>query len=477
MNYGNIGSKVTEYIRDLSDQKSNVAAVASTLAFFLILGFGFALRYEAYTKSEVPEYPHGDAAKYFLYAYNLKNFGIYGNPAMQLHPANIDKAFAREIVTPDAFINPGYPLFLSLFLGGEYKKEQLDAARFVQVLISALTILIAYAAFEPLGRIYSLGVAALLAINPHLINLNLFLLTEALFCFLLTLAVWFMSRARMNDKPLLFLFIGLMLAAATLTRPWIQGYLFVFMGYMAVSKLRIRYSNILLVFVGAAILTTPWIARNMLILGEPGDPSMSVMSIHHGMYPDMMYEGNSESLGYAYRYDPMSPELGKSLDVTLRELKRRASEKPADYLRWYLIGKSQSVLSWKMIAAADAVFVYQVEGSPYFELPRFYLSSYFMEKIHGALMLLALVGAVIVWLPGKIQRRMDGDIFFLRALSLLVFYFLVAHSVFAPYPRYSIPMRPVLYAMALYPIVFLVQFSGLRSRLGKFLADVRRGQL
>jgi hypothetical protein len=72
-------------------------------------------------------------------------------------------------------------------------------------------------------------------------------------------------------------------------------------------------------------------------------------------------------------------------------------------------------------------------------------------------MLLALVGAGIVWLPAKTQRQPAERVFFLRAMSLLVLYFLAFHTVVAPYPRYSIPMRPLLYAMALYPLVLALR--------------------
>lgn len=415
------------------------------------------LRYEAFTRSEVPKYPHGDAAKYFLYAYNFKNFGIYGNPNMALLPADTDQAVAESAITPDAFLTPGYPLFLSMFLGGGYEKSQADAARFVQVLLSTLTILMAYATFAQLGRLYGLGIAALMALSPHLVNMNLFLLTEPLFCFLLVATVWLLSRVNKTSSPLLFLLIGIILAIASLTRPWLQGYLFVLLGYMAISKFRIRISNTLLIFVGAAIIAAPWILRNIQTVGTYTDPTLFLSSMHHGMYPDMMFEGREETLGYAYNADPKSPELGKSLGVNVEELRSRLNENPAEYLKWYLFGKTRTVLSWGIIAGADAVLVYQVRNSPYFELPAFYLSSYYMEKVHTILMVLSLFGVAIVWLPVNLQYRTNEEIFVLRAISLLILYFLFVHSVLAPYPRYSIPMRPILYAMSLYPMLLLVE--------------------
>lgn len=449
----------------------NASKLISLALLLMILSAGAWLRFEAFAESQVPTYPHGDAARYFLYAYNLKNFGVFGNTDMTLLPADSDRETVRAAIKPDALVTPGYPAFLSLFMGGEYVKKQMDSARFVQVLLSALTVLLAYAAFASIGPYYALGVAALTALSPHLVNMNLFLLTEALFCFLLTAFVWSLSYVRNSSGSILYLAIGLLFSMAVLTRPWLQGYLFVLIAYLMLSRLRVPVGKALLVLVGAAVIAAPWMLRNSLTLGTAADTTLTVKSIHHGMYPDMMYEGQSDTRGYAYRADPMAPDLEKSLDYTLSVLMERAREKPFEYLEWYLVGKIRTVLSWDIIAGAEATFVYHVENSPYFRLPRFYMSRYYMEKIHGVLMLLALVGTAIVWLPRRKQRGAGEHVVFLRALSLLVIYFLLMHVVGAPYPRYSIPMRPVLYGMALYPLLLAVRVVG--SYLGPRIRGLR----
>lgn len=447
---------------------SNPLVLLAFGTLFIVFVLGSTLRYQAFARSEVPLYPHGDAAKYFLYAYNLTNFGIYGSGDLVLLPADTDKAIAQAKIKPDAVNTPGYPLYLSLFLGGEFTKEQHDRARLGQVFLSSLTILLAYAAFSPFGRICGISVATLTALSPHLINQNLFLLTETLFCFLLMTFVWVISRVSTESRPPWFLVMGLLLTMATMTRPWIQAYLFVLLGYLFFSKLRFSFRQIVFVFIGAAIFTSPWLIRNSISLGIAADGSQLARSIHHGMYPNMMYAEQGDSLGYAYKADPMSSELGESLGVTVAEIVRRAKGEPYTYAKWYLLGKVQSVLSWKIIAGADAIFVYHVEGSPYFEVPRFYLSAYYMEKIHAILMVLALVGTLIVWLPRRLQHQPAERIFFLRAISLLVLYFLAMHMVVAPYPRYSIPMRPILYGMALYAVFLMLRRSGIQNILSHY---------
>lgn len=445
------------------------------LALGIIVGFGFMLRHQAFTHSDVPDYPTGDAGTYLLYAYNLKNFGVFGNTNRWLHPADSDIAVVQEKIKPDSLVTPGYPVFLSFFFGGEYAKDQLEAIQYAQVILSTITILLTYAAFAPLGWPYGLGAAFLTTLSPHLINMNLFLLTETLFCFLLMAFICLLSKVRQDSRSLLFLAIGIVFAVATLTRPWIQGYLFVLITYLVMSKMRVPVAKTLLIFAAAAVITSPWIIRNLTTLGIAADPRLSVTSIQHGMYPNMMYEGQKSSLGFAYKTDPMSADLAKSLGSTLAELKRRAQDKPAEYLNWYLFGKTRSVLSWGIIAGVDAIFVYPVANSPYFNLPTFYLSSYFMEKIHGLLIFLALVGVVIVWLPKRRHDLDEANVIFLRALSLFVLYFLLMHTIGAPYPRYSIPMRPIIYAMSIYPILFLVQIVRYRFAAGEISTNTERG--
>ena len=87
-----------------------------------------------------------------------------------------------------------------------------------------------------------------------------------------------------------------------------------------------------------------------------------------------------------------------------------------------------------------------------------------MEQIHGPLMMLAIAGMLLVWLPARVQPMDGSALVFARAISLLVLYFLAAHSIVAPYPRYSIPMRPILYGMGLLPLLFVAHF--IRHRYG-----------
>lgn len=426
-------------------------SILVTVALSLIVAFGFLLRFQALIYTDVAYIPHGDSAKYLSYAYNLKNFGIYGMDHLTLYPPGTAAEVIRERVKPDAVVSPGYPLFLSAFLGGEYTGKQFDAARLSQVILSSITILLAYFVFSGFGSVYGLAAAALTAMSPHLINMNLFLLTEPLFCFLLLGAMFHLARIRPESGALVYLAAGLLFGFATLTRPWIIGYALIVALYLVVSPLKTGIAKPALLLIGFLLPIAPWIIRNDYVLGFSADPALTAISVHHGMYPYMMYDMRPETLGFAYRADPKAAELN-SLTSTLHELKKRYLENPSLYLRWYLLGKVNTVFSWGLLAAASDIFVYKVGKSPYFSLPQFYMTRFYMEQIHQSLTILSFAGVLLVWLPNRVLKLSQSALFVARSISLLMIYFIILHIIGAPFPRYSIPLRPVTYGMALFPI-------------------------
>jgi glucan phosphoethanolaminetransferase (alkaline phosphatase superfamily) len=75
-----------------------------------------------------------------------------------------------------------------------------------------------------------------------------------------------------------------------------------------------------------------------------------------------------------------------------------------------------------------------------------------MHTLHWPLVLLALAGCIIIWLPASLTRLSEPQAFTARSISLLLIYFTLLHMVGAPFPRYSIPLRPLLYGMAMFTL-------------------------
>jgi hypothetical protein len=169
----------------------------------------------------------------------------------------------------------------------------------------------------------------------------------------------------------------------------------------------------------------------------------------HGSYPGFMYQGDPKSYGDPYRNDPLAPEAGRSLGGTLGYIAQRVQKNPLGYVYWYLIGKPGFLLSWTNIDGAGDVFVYSVSRSPYLEERSFDRIRQVMYWLHWPLMLLGLGGTLLVWWRAERRGLDQRQLLAARLVSLVVLYAIGLHMVGAPFPRYGIPFRPLLYPLAL----------------------------
>ena len=424
-----------------------------TKRFFLLLilvaiiGGGFLLRFQVVTYTEVNNPIRADAAKYLLYAYNLKNFGIYthNNSGISGNP---------QLLKPDALVTPGYPLFLSFFLDDQpITAHQYYQIQLFQALLSTATIILSYLLCIPLlNRNLALVVAALVALSPHLVNMNVYLLTETLFCFFLTafLAAMAWIRPVMNYWGLFG--AGVLFGLATLTRPYTQGFIIVSALFLLAPSLSFGVRRALVLILGFAVVVAPWAIRNFVVLDQVSDPTLTITSLYHGFYPGMMYDFRPESLGFPYRFDPKVSEFVYTLPGFLNELSERVARQPWVYFDWYLWGKTATVFSWSILAGMGDVFVYPVIKTPYIDLSYFRWTHEFMRFTHEPLVVLALVGVVLAWLPARITLVSQRARWIGRFLALFILYFLILHILGAPFPRYSIPIRPIIYSMALFSL-------------------------
>lgn len=186
------------------------------ISLLSILIAGLYLRYESVSGTAVSNPLMADAGSYFMYAYNLKYNDVYSDSTLSLENSN-------QTVIPNAVRPPGYPLFLVPFLSDLLLNINLKSIYLAQALISILTILFSYLIFKNfLSRPYSLVGSLLVALSPHLIACNSYILTETLFCFFVI--VFTLLVISFYNKPSLFLaFItGVIIGLASLVRSSLQ---------------------------------------------------------------------------------------------------------------------------------------------------------------------------------------------------------------------------------------------------------------
>ena len=114
-----------------------------------------------------------------------------------------------------------------------------------------------------------------------------------------------------------------------------------------------------------------------------------------------------------------------------------------------MIKKTVAFWSWDMVNGWGDIFTYKVLKSPYKNRILFQWTHMLMHTVHWPLVVLCMFGCLLVWFPRLIFGLAEESAFAARFTSLLLIYYTLLHMVGAPFPRYSVPLRPFIYGAAL----------------------------
>ncbi|MBF0102036.1 MAG: glycosyltransferase family 39 protein [Desulfobacterales bacterium] len=381
------------------------------------------------------------------YAYNLRYHSIF---SIQLPKFDNNQHYQP---IPDAIRSPGYPFFLSIFVDQFPNSTVLDRILTAQLIISILTIIIALLFYiYMLPKPFAILSALLVSVSPHLISMTTYVLTETLFTFLMLIYTCTLVVFVEKPKTLTMFLSGITLGIANSIRSS-PKYLPVILIFFFIThygkKKGIYYFTIMLL--GFWLVCIPWIIRNIVSVKAIGDPRLQISFLTHAMYPDFKYNNDPKTFGFPYKFDPRYPEIAQSTISALKEIVNRFMREPFVYFKWYLCKKPIVFWSWNSIQGAGDVFIYPVKASPYFDQTIFYYTHQLMKYIHWPIVFLACIGSLWVWFPLQLPSSRHQDLI-IRLISLILIYFTLLHMIGAPFPRYSIPIRPFLYSMAMYTL-------------------------
>lgn len=432
--------------------KTDIRQGTVALIIVTILALGFGMRLQMVRQTEVDTPIRADAVDYYFYAHNLLRHGVYSRQT------SLTNSSLRDKPVPDAFRNPGYSLFLVPFVEFPPSHGMCRHIVITQAVISTLTILLAFSLFRAfLSRPWALAASLMVAISPHLIVFDIYILTESLFTFFIVLLAYLIKKLATHKTEGWATITGIGLGCAVLIKLTLVYFVcFLIPVFFIFFKRTQALRLVTFLVVGFSISYGPWIVRNLITLNAPSESSLAAMTVQVGMYPGVMYRNIAESYGRPQKFDP-DFDSKKTMSSVLKKIFSRFENEPARYIRWYLIGKPVTFFSWKTkLTGNDDIFVYPVLNSPYHHAKTFRITYLVMYTLHWPVIILALFSSILVWLPSARKVFSDEAIIVSRFCSLLLMYFVLVHIAVTPTPRYSVPLRPFIYGMGMLGLSIVV---------------------
>jgi len=334
---------------------------------------------------------------------------------------------------PTVHIMPGMPLLLaavfSVFGSGAIG---LYAAKLVMIAFGTGNVYLIYLLGNDLGRPWAGVIAALgTALFIPLIETDNLTLTEAPFLFGFLLFIRFAIRLGRHRHMADFYKLMAAYLFCLLFRPTIALVPFALLGYFLLIRYpwRLAWKQVWIAAILIVLVLGPWWVRNYIHYGEfipltgsSGDPLLL------GTYQ-----------GYGYRYGPPYKEVVGSIEkqhpqmshyekeklkkeIAIQRMKTWYRANPGQWLESYTIKKTKA--QWEQ---------------PFYWIEIFGVSKNEMAVWHQRIVIFAFISIALTILFGKPHQR--ELLFFV----FLIAYFTALNNVFFAYPRYNLPLMPMLF--------------------------------
>lgn len=411
--------------------------------FLLALG----LRWYYVSHAVVLNPVRGDATQYYAYALNLANHGTFSKDLP-----------GATIIHPDNYRDPGYPLFLALWMKMLGIGDTWYAAVLLcQAFVGALTVTLATQLgrhWLPLRWAAAVGVA--MALWPHSITINGYLLSETLFGFLAVLGILATASALQRQSPWRAAVAGLALGSAALTNAVLLPFgillaVFFWWRRFAPSKVCVALA------LGALALPGAWAIRNaMVVVPVPGNSSAdrAMLNFAQGSRPAFQSAWRDSVLGsdaekaraqIEIRAVDDDYQLMKTAPAkAARSILQRFLAHPLKYGRWYLVDKPALLWGWSIEIGQGDIFVYPTKNAPFQIQPAWIALAAICHTLNTPLMLFALAALILACSRKRhlIRPKWQASRSVLITVICISVFVTLVYSALQAEPRYSIPFRP-----------------------------------
>lgn len=429
-----------------------------TVALITLLSLGLRLHYVIHAQVLQPVYDQqhvrADGVEYYAYARNLVQHRTF--------------SMAPESGAPpaaDSFRDPGYPVFLAAWMAIWPDWDPWYAAVLLsQAVLGGLTVplgMMLARRWMPLPWLAAAG--TLMALWPHSIAINSFILSESLVGFLTVAGLVWLGRpldagrrtAAMGGTAVLAmagLSNAVLIPAAAIAALWLT----------ACRRINRRTALALLVF--PFLLCGTWQARNALLVTPSSTTGRALINLDQGSWPEYhwAYQG-------AMQRAPDSIEAMQAIDEEtalvqrdpvrgLRTILGRFGEHPLHYAAWYL-SKPALLWGWNIRMGQGDIYVYPTRASPFVD--NGILRA--VAAVCRALNPLLLVAMAASWI--LIVWRRQHVLPSLHLTAAIAVYVTFVYSALQAEPRYAIPFRPLEILLATWT-TWLMTLAA-KARLGR----------
>jgi len=444
---------VTDNDRMLANDSTAQNRWLYPLALSTLTLFALALRWHYVNTTVVVAPLRGDAMQYYEYAWNLAHHWVFAK--------NVPGAAA---ITPDNYRDPGYPLFLAVWMklvGSTGNSWYAGDSWYIavlrcQALLGALTILLATRLSRYwLSPRWAMGAALLMAIWPHSITINSDLLSETLFGFLCALSLLLSANAFRRQNLFWAATAGMVLGAAALTNAILLPFGILLAGFLTLCKL-VPHKICMALALGSLLLPGIWAVYDIQISAPVAGSSSKdrvLQNFVQGSWPNfhsawrasIFGDANTQAKAHA-SLQAVNNEIGSlqsSPAYGAEAIIRRFGTHPFRYVAWYLFEKPYSLWDWSIEIGQGDIYVFPVKNAPFQINPIWLASAAICKALNVLLMLLALASPFCAWSNRRCETKLDlqaNRAALAMVIGLLVFVTLVYTALQAE-PRYSIPFR------------------------------------
>ena len=445
------------------------------MAVVAIVAIAFLLRWYYVVTAMVNNPIRGDAVQYYSYAWNLLNHHVF----------SMAKPGA-ELVVPDSYRAPGYPVLLAAWMTivddfDLWYAGVLLTQCVLGALAAGMTLLLARF-WLPLG--WSVLAGLLAAVWPHSITVTGYLLSETLCGFLVLLSMLLYGLMLKRRTPVVAATAGLCLGLATLVNPTLLPVVLL-LPLVALWRGDAAKRSLLTFALCASLLPAAWEGRNAML------PASASASASQDRALQTLVIGSWPGFTAAWRESAgLEPDVARDIPLAEREVRvssgkqklevveqeqqamlrspgvglamlgNRFIASPLTYLKWYLVQKPASFWGWDIQIGQGEIYIFPTMNSP---LENVAPLRALVSACHGLNPIVG-VGAMIVAIIAIVRRRVPAtaagrasasDAPVLRAVAWLVAWVTAIYCLLQAEPRYSIPYRSFEIALAVTAVAWL----------------------